>query len=70
MPDQQEQNFIVLSDGFSFPYSRGLMARSLIRAGLGSEQAYQIASRVQNILLEEGVTEIQRRKLKDREFGR
>ncbi len=66
MPAQQEQNFIVLSDGFSFPYSRGLMARSLIRAGLGSEQAYQLASRVQTILLDEGVTEIQRRKLKQR----
>lgn len=69
MPEQQEQNFTVLSDGFNFPYSRGLMARSLIRAGLDSEQAYQIASRVQTMLLGEGVTEIQRRKLKQRTMG-
>ncbi len=66
MPERQEQNFIVLSDGFSFPYSRGLMARSLIRAGLGSESAYQVASSVQSMLLGEGVTEIMRRKLKQR----
>ncbi|MBW7996882.1 MAG: hypothetical protein FVQ81_10025 [Candidatus Glassbacteria bacterium] len=66
MPDHHEQNFIVLSDGFSFPYSRGLMARSLMRAGLGSEQAYQIASRIQSMLLEEGLSEIHRRQLKQR----
>lgn len=66
MPEHHEKNFIVKSDGFSFPYSRGLMARSLMRAGIGSEQAYQIASRVQAMLIGEDVQEIHRRKLKQR----
>ncbi|HLA39295.1 MAG TPA: ATP cone domain-containing protein [Candidatus Glassbacteria bacterium] len=66
MTQRREKNFIVISDEFSFPYSRGLMARSLMRAGIGSDQAYEIASSVHRMLLAEGVAEIQRRKLKQR----
>jgi len=66
MARNKEKNFIVVSDGFSFPYSRGLMARSLMRAGIGSDQAYEIASTVQKMLLVEGVNKIHRRTLKER----
>jgi len=61
-----DKNFIVLSDDFSFPYSKGLMARSLMRAGISSEEAYEIASTLQETLLAEGVEEIHRSKLKQR----
>ena len=64
MPDRLDKNFIVLSDDFRFPYSRGLMARSLMRAGIPSEEAYEIASTLQETLLAEGVKEIHRGNLK------
>ena len=66
MPDRLDKNFVVLSDDFRFPYSRGLMARSLMRAGIPSEEAYEIASTLQETLLAESVKEIHRSKLKQR----
>lgn len=66
MPDRLGKNFIVLSDDFRFPYSRGLMARSLMRAGISSEEAYEIASTLQESLLAEDFSEIHRSKLKQR----
>ena len=66
MPDRLDKNFIVLSDDFRFPYSRGLMARSLMRAGIPSEEAYEIASTLLETLLAEGLKEIHRSKLKKR----
>ena len=69
MIERQGNNFIVLSEDFRFPYSRGLMARSLMRAGLSSEEAYELASSVHAEILAEGVMEIPRRKLKQRVKG-
>ena len=66
MPDHLDKNFIVLSDDFRFPFSRGLMARSLMRAGINSEDAYEIASTLQETIIAEGVKEIHRSKLKKR----
>jgi len=60
----QQNNIIVISEQFRFPYSKGLMARSMIRSGLPSEESYSIASRIQDILLGEGVKELPRRRLK------
>ena len=65
MADQDQQdNIMVVSEQFRFPYSKGLMTRSIIRSGLPSEESYRIASRIQAILLEEKVTEVPRRRLK------
>ncbi len=66
MPDRLDKNFVVLSDDFRFPYSRGLMARSLMRAGIPSEEAYEIASTLLETVLAEGLKEIHRSKLKTR----
>ena len=55
---------MVISEQFRFPYSKGLMARSLIRSGLPSEDAYRLASRIQEILIEQGAKELSRRSLK------
>ena len=65
MADQDQQDSImVVSEQFRFPYSKGLMTRSIIRSGLPSEESYKIASRIQAILVEEGVKEVPRRRLK------
>lgn len=64
MPNREHNNFVVVSEEFRFPYSRGLMARSLIRASLPMEESYKIASILQENLLAQGVKEIPRRKLK------
>jgi len=66
MADQDQQdNIMVVSEQFHFPYSKGLMTRSIIGSGLPSEESYQIASRIQAILIEEKVTEVPRRRLKN-----
>ncbi len=54
----ERDNFIVVSRQTRFPYSRGLMARSLMRAGIGSEDAYTVARELQEMLLGRGVQEI------------
>jgi 2-phosphoglycerate kinase len=64
MIEWTENNFIVVSDQFRFPYSKGLMARSLMRAGIATEAAYEIASRIQEDILREGIKEIRRHELK------
>ncbi|MFC1614830.1 hypothetical protein ACFL5K_05985, partial [Gemmatimonadota bacterium] len=66
MTDQYNQeNITVVSEQFRFPYSKGLMARSLIRSGLPSEESYRIASRIQESLLEKGIKDLPRRQLKN-----
>ena len=64
MPEREGHNIIVVSEGYRFPFSKGLMAQSLMRAGLASEDAYQIASTVQEKLLLENVKEVSRARLK------
>ena len=59
-----QETIIVVSEQFRFPYSKGLMARSLIRSGLPSEESYGIASSIRDILIEEGIKELPRRRLK------
>ncbi len=60
----ERDNFIVVSKNSRFPYSRGLMARSLMRAGIGSEDAYTVAREIQERLLQNGVQEIQSSELR------
>ncbi|MDX6475867.1 MAG: hypothetical protein QOH95_1378, partial [Gaiellaceae bacterium] len=40
--------------GGEFPYSKGLMARALIAAGVPADQAYQLARRIELDLAERG----------------
>ena len=41
------------------PYSRGLMARSLMAAGIAAHRAYALATRVGDELAERGAEEIE-----------
>ena len=40
------------------PFSKGIMARSLYITDLGHDEAYEIASCIENKLLEENISEI------------
>ena len=40
------------------PFSKGIMARSLHITDLGHDEAYEIASCIENKLLEENISEI------------
>ncbi|MEA2062607.1 MAG: AAA family ATPase [Gemmatimonadota bacterium] len=66
MADKDPQGSIVIvSEQFRFPYSKGLMARSLIRSGLPSEQSYRIATEIQDRLIEEKAGEVPRSQIKE-----
>ena len=51
---------IVETDGVSFPFSRGILARSLMGIGLGPELSYTFAQDVENLLLHKSVVELSR----------
>lgn len=58
MYENQRNNFTVVSSRSRFPYSRGLMARSLMRAGITSDDAYAVASEILTKVLDEGRQEL------------
>ena len=58
MFENNRNNFTVVSSHSRFPYSRGLMSRSLMRAGIDSEDAYSVASEILTKVLAEGRQEL------------
>ncbi|MGH2769233.1 MAG: ATP cone domain-containing protein, partial [Actinomycetota bacterium] len=48
-----------------FPYSKGLLASSMMIAGISPDQAYRVAEKVEQILAERGVKEISSTELRD-----
>ena len=58
---EQPTELIVLEpDGARFPYSRGILAQSLMAVGLGPELSHQLAKRTENALWRRGEREVQR----------
>jgi 2-phosphoglycerate kinase len=57
---------IVISDkSHGLPYSKGLMASSVMVAGVGPAQAYRVAEKVEQVLNERGVRRISSNELRD-----
>src|ERR1051326_6283926 len=57
---------IVISDTtLGLPYSKGLMASSVMVAGIPPAQAYRLAEKVEQELIERGVTQISSRELRE-----
>ncbi len=57
---------IVISDTtHGLPYSKGLMASSVMMAGIPPAQAYRLAEKVEQELIERGVTQISSTELRD-----
>jgi len=45
---------VIFGDGSFFPFSRGVLTKSLVAAGLSVEQAYDLACKVHRLLIEKG----------------
>ena len=56
---------IVVSDRAGLPYSKGLMASSIMATGLAPYRAYEVAERIETELLESRRYEIKREELRD-----
>jgi 2-phosphoglycerate kinase len=66
MNEPRRINPLPLGGGeFGLPYSRGLMARSLMAAGVAGHRAYALASRVHDELRERGRGEIELERLEE-----
>lgn len=56
---------IIVSDRAGLPYSKGLMASSIMATGIGPAQAYEAAERIEDELVGAGRFEITRSELRD-----
>lgn len=52
--------YVLETDGSRLPYSRGILARSLLTIGLGPELAYNLAKRVEEVLWRSGQRSVPR----------
>lgn len=64
MPKRQTQH-VVVSDRAGLPYSKGLMASSIMATGLPPYRAYEVAERIEEDLLGAGRVEITRDELRE-----
>ena len=54
---------VVEKSGVSFPFSRGILARSLMAIGLGPDLSYAFAKNIENVLVHKGLTDVSRNAL-------
>ena len=54
---------VIERNGVRFPFSRGILAQSLMAIGLGPELSYTFAKNLENVLLHKTITEINRDEL-------
>ena len=54
---------VIEKSGVRFPFSRGILAQSLMAIGLGPELSYTFAKNLENVLLHKTITEINRDEL-------
>lgn len=54
---------VVEKSGVSFPFSRGILARSLMAIGLGPDQSYAFSKNIENVLVHKGLTQVSRNAL-------
>lgn len=55
----------VINDGQKFPFSKGILARSISSTGLSVSEAYKIVWTIRDNLMEEGIREISSGRLKE-----
>jgi 2-phosphoglycerate kinase len=65
MPQKRQTQHIVVSDRAGLPYSKGLMASSIMATGLAPYRAYEVAERVEQELLSANRFEITRVELRE-----
>jgi 2-phosphoglycerate kinase len=65
MTAKRSSQQIVVSDRAGLPYSKGLMASSIMATGLAPFRAYEVAERIESELLDAGRNEITREELRD-----
>jgi 2-phosphoglycerate kinase len=65
MPRKRQTQHIVVSDRAGLPYSKGLMASSIMATGLAPFRAYEVAERVEEELLTSERFEVTRDELRD-----
>ncbi len=58
--EQPTELVVVEPDGARFPYSRGILAQSLMAVGLGPELSHHLAKRAENALWRKGEREVSR----------
>jgi 2-phosphoglycerate kinase len=65
MPRKRQTQHIVVSDRAGLPYSKGLMASSIMATGLAPFRAYEVAERIEEELLSTEKYEVTRDELRD-----
>ena len=65
MPNKRQTQHIVVSDRAGLPYSKGLMASSIMATGLAPFRAYEVAERIEEELLLQKTFEIKRQDLRE-----
>ncbi len=65
MPNKRQTQHIVVSDRAGLPYSKGLMASSIMATGLDPFRAYEVAERIEEELIVSSTFEITRDDLRD-----
>jgi len=65
MPQKRQTQHIVVSDRAGLPYSKGLMASSIMATGLAPYRAYEVAERVEQELISANRFEITRVELRE-----
>jgi 2-phosphoglycerate kinase len=63
--NKRQTQHIVVSDRAGLPYSKGLMASSIMATGLAPYRAYEVAERIEQELLASDTFEIKREDLRD-----
>lgn len=64
--DEPTDLMVVEEDGLALPYSRGILARSLMAVGIGPELSHQLAKRVEERLWREGKRRVERAEVRQR----
>jgi 2-phosphoglycerate kinase len=65
MPQKRQTQHIVVSDRAGLPYSKGLMASSIMATGIAPFRAYEVAERIEEELLSGDTFEITREDLRE-----
>jgi 2-phosphoglycerate kinase len=65
MPQKRQTQHIVVSDRAGLPYSKGLMASSIMATGIAPFRAYEVAEGIEEELLSGGTYEISREDLRE-----
>lgn len=65
MSPNRARHIVITDQSHGLPYSKGLMASSLMVCGLPPTQAFEIAERIEETLTQRGVSEIKSKELRD-----